>query len=113
MSPALVPGRILRVEPSSSPGDEPSKLSASLPKESPMDGDRGPIWTSVNGGGLGRRGELDGETPAAVMARGGEIKRECEKEGERTGPCGGRGRSGENRDNWSVLLMGTAIELKL
>ena len=52
-----------------------------------MDGDCGPIWTSVNGGGLGRRGELDGETPAAVMARGGEIKRECDKEGERTGPC--------------------------
>ena len=68
MSAALVPGRILRVELSSSPA--PRTFSASWPNESPTDGDCGPIWTSVNGGGLGRRGELDGETLAAVMARG-------------------------------------------
>lgn len=66
ISAALVPGRILRVEPSSSPDPETND-SASVPKGSPIDGDRGPIWTSVKGGGLGSRGELDGETPAAVM----------------------------------------------
>lgn len=72
-----------------------------------MDGDCGPIWTSVNGGGLGRRGELDGETPAAVMARGVEIKRECEKEGEKeAGPVAGLEGAKENRDSRSVLLMG-------
>jgi hypothetical protein len=114
MSSALVPGRILRVEPSSSPDDEPSRLSASLPKESPTDGDCAPIWTSVNGGGLGRRGELDGETPAAVMARGGEIKRECETEGAIIGPCGGRGRSGGEQGQPECFVDGeTAIELKL
>lgn len=42
--------------------------SASLPNDSPTDGEAGPIWTSVNGGGLGKRGELDGETAAAAMA---------------------------------------------
>lgn len=67
MSAVLVPGRILRVEPSSSA--PPRNCSASLPNDSPTEGDRGPIWTSVKGGGLGSRGELDGETPAAVMAR--------------------------------------------
>lgn len=68
ISAAFVPGLILRVEPSSSPA-EPPRSSASLPKVSPTEGDCGPIWTSVNGGGLGRRGELDGETPVVVMAR--------------------------------------------
>lgn len=68
MSAALVPGRILRVEPSSPPEDPIRILSPSGLIDSPADGDCGPIWTSGNGGGLGRRGELDGETPAAVMA---------------------------------------------
>lgn len=69
MSAVLVPGRILRVDPSSSLPEPPRRCSASLPKVSPTEGDWGPIWTSVNGGGLGSRGELDGEAPAAVMAR--------------------------------------------
>lgn len=62
-----MPGRILRVEPSSVSCDAPSSFSSTLPYESPTVGDLGPIWTSVNGGGLGRRGELEGETPAAAM----------------------------------------------
>ena len=74
MSLALVPGRILRVEPSSAPAEPPINCSATFSNDSPTDGDSGPICTSVNGGGLGRRGELDGETPVAVMARMGGYK---------------------------------------
>lgn len=65
ISAALVPGRILRVEPSSVSCDS---LSPARPYESPTVGDLGPIWTSVKGGGLGSRGELEGDTPAAAMA---------------------------------------------
>ena len=60
ISAALVPGRILREALWSR-----EALSAfcwtALPPD-PGDGDRGPICTSGNGGGLGRRGELAGET---------------------------------------------------
>lgn len=64
ISAALVPGLILLVEPSSvSVNGEKSWPSPPL---SPTVGDWGPICTSVNGGGLGRRGELEGDTGAAV-----------------------------------------------
>jgi hypothetical protein len=64
MSTAFVPGLILRVDPSSVSGNGAKSCSPAL---SPTVGDLGPIWTSVNGGGLGRRGELDGDTPAAAI----------------------------------------------
>lgn len=67
MSTALVPGLTLRSDPWSSFCPFPRNCSASLPNDSPTEGDLGPIWTSVNGGGLGKRGELDGDTPAAAM----------------------------------------------
>lgn len=70
ISAALVPGRILRSNPSSS--NPVNNCSASLPKDSPTDGDFGPIWTSVNGGGLGKRGELDGDTPATAIIENGK-----------------------------------------
>lgn len=70
ISAALVPGRILRVEPSSdllgstssgdiwfkggSPGDD-------VIGKAFMIGDLRPIWTSGIGGGLGRRGEEEGD----------------------------------------------------
>ena len=88
ISAAFVPGRILLVEPSSGLMLPPSSLS--LPAESPIVGDFGPICTSVKGGGLGSRGELDGETggPLDVVAifeyrrmlvtgRSGGVKRSC------------------------------------
>lgn len=73
MSKALVPGLTLLSDPLSSACPVPSNCSASLPNDSPTDGDLGPIWTSVNGGGLGKRGELEGDTPAAVMVEGYQL----------------------------------------
>lgn len=77
MSAALVPGRILLVVPSLSlvgsirPGDILSGFGR--PDEAMLDevfviGDLGPIWTSGNGGGLGSRGELDGERAPMLPA---------------------------------------------
>ena len=62
ISKALVPGLTLRVEFTSSLSSwvYPGSCSVSLPNESPTEGDWGPIWTSVSGGGLGNRGELEG-----------------------------------------------------
>ena len=56
MSAALVPGRILR-DAFASNGFRPSSpcsFGAAM-------GDLGPSWSSAMGGGLGSRGELDGE----------------------------------------------------
>lgn len=66
ISAALVPGRILLVDPSSVSA-KGAKSWSPLPV-SPTVGDCGPIWTSVNGGGLGRRGELEGDEAVAVAA---------------------------------------------
>lgn len=82
MSAALVPGRILLVAPSSSlvgsarPGE--AFPGFGRPGEAMLDevfmiGDLGPSWTSGNGGGLGSRGELDGERApmlAAIVSEG-------------------------------------------
>lgn len=67
MSAALVPGLILRAAPSS--GLEVASRDSSL-FMSPIPGLCGPYWTSAMGGGEGKRGELEGETPdlAAVTA---------------------------------------------
>lgn len=82
ISSAFVPGRILLV---ALPSDPPPPSSFVLPLlppcvvMSPMTplgkttlsplrpGDLGPNWTSVNGGGLGNRGELDGEAGWVVL----------------------------------------------
>jgi hypothetical protein len=42
-------------------------------------GDLGPNWSSAIGGGLGRRGELDGEIGVAVIV----VVNECEGRGRR------------------------------
>ena len=60
MSAAFVPGRILLVAALSSVALSTSSTAG--PPAAPDEGDFGPICTSGNGGGLGRRGELDGET---------------------------------------------------
>jgi len=58
MSTALVPGRIRRLALASK---IPSSILISCElDESTIDGDLGPIWISVGGGGLGSRGELGG-----------------------------------------------------
>lgn len=66
MSAAFVPGRILLDAPESAwlkPASCPwSSADAGV-------GDLGPIWSSAMGGGLGRRGELDGDM--AAMTDGG------------------------------------------
>lgn len=70
MSIALLPSRTLRVALASSlllSGVYPSDCSASWPEDSSTDGDGGPIWTSVSGGGLGKRGEVDDWTPAVAI----------------------------------------------
>lgn len=69
ISAALVPGRILREEALSLPFDAARNSCVSVPKDSPTEGDLGPICTSVNGGGLGKRGELDGDAPPAAMVK--------------------------------------------
>ena len=89
MSIALLPGRTLRVALASSlllTGVYPSDCSASWPEDSsPTDGDGGPIWTSVSGGGLGKRGEVDDWTPAvAIVERDSIRKREKGIGGKRT-----------------------------
>lgn len=99
MLAALLPGRILRVEPSSDAGT-PRSCSASFPNDSPTEGDCGPIWTSVKGGGLGRRGELDGETPA-VMAR---VERDQEKRRAKT-----KGEKPKEIKEWKVTPRPQAI----
>jgi hypothetical protein len=65
MSVLFVPGRILLVD--SSSGGPPRSSSDVTPEPSLTVGDLGPIWTSVNGGGLGSRGELDGEAPDVAI----------------------------------------------
>ena len=67
MSAAFVPGLIRRVDPSSHSRETPKSFSLALPKPSLTVGDCGPIWTSVKGGGLGNRGELEGEAPVAAI----------------------------------------------
>lgn len=58
MSATFVPGCILRAALASS---ILCSIALSCPlDESPRDGDFGPIWISVRGGGLGSRGELGG-----------------------------------------------------
>lgn len=57
MSWALVPGRILLAEPWSTFAS--SECSSAM-------GDLGPSWSSAMGGGLGSRGELDGDMAAMV-----------------------------------------------
>lgn len=77
MSTALVPGRILLVAPSSSlvRSARPGELFSGFlrPGEGMLDeifmfGDLGPSWTSGNGGGLGSRGELEGERAPMSVA---------------------------------------------
>lgn len=60
MSAAFVPGLILLAEPWSTLR-EASNWSSFPMSEIP--GLRGPYWTSGIGGGEGRRGELEGDTP--------------------------------------------------
>lgn len=70
MSAAFVPGRILLVAPMSGLLTPPSSCSVPV-ADAPMVGDFGPIWTSVKGGGLGSRGELEGDmAPALVVMLG-------------------------------------------
>ena len=59
MSAAFVPGRILRAAPSS--GFDAASRDSSFDRSIP--GLFGPNWTSGIGGGEGKRGELDGDTP--------------------------------------------------
>lgn len=77
MSAALVPGRILLVVPSLSfvGSVRPGEILPGFgrPGEAVLDevfmiGDLGPIWTSGNGGGLGSRGEVDGERAQMLAA---------------------------------------------
>lgn len=59
ISDAFVPGCILRAAFASS---IPCSIAVSwLAEVSPIEGDLGPIWISVGGGGLGSRGELGGK----------------------------------------------------
>lgn len=84
MSAALVPGRILLVLPSSSfvgsirPGEAfPGfgRPGEAVLEEVFMVGDLGPSWTSGNGGGLGSRGELDGERALMLAAMISKLQR--------------------------------------
>ena len=46
----------------------------------------------MNGGGLGSRGELDGEAPGAVMARNGKVERAGPKKREERNVIGDSGK---------------------
>ena len=52
-----------------------SDSGMALPWVAFMPGDLGPIWTSGKGGGLGRRGELDGDMLPIEGADGAMIVR--------------------------------------
>ena len=66
MSAALVPGRILLVDPLSSLAASSTSCVVAAAC-APGDGDDGPSWTSGKGGGLGSRGEVEGDMlPAAA-----------------------------------------------
>ncbi len=66
ISAAFVPGCILRAALASK---IPCSMAVSwIPEESPREGDFGPIWISVGGGGLGSRGELGGRDMAQSQA---------------------------------------------
>ena len=76
ISAAFVPGRILRIAPLSSA--VVSLFSGIIVLCSGLKpGDFGPICTSGKGGGLGRRGDLEGDTPptAAAIAMGRKSRR--------------------------------------
>lgn len=66
ISADFVPGRILLSAPCSS-----FEVSSEPPVEFAwiafMPGELGVIWTSVKGGGLGRRGELEGDAGLMLM----------------------------------------------
>lgn len=66
MSSALLPGRILLVD-SSLFVPWASRPNWLVDAPSPRPGDVGGSCTSVSGGGLGRRGELDGEAGVAEV----------------------------------------------
>ncbi len=78
MSCAVVPGRILRV---GLPFPTPAALGSTRSLDTDAAtalallrlGDREPNWTSVSGGGLGRRGELEGDkgAPAVLVVMAG------------------------------------------
>jgi hypothetical protein len=77
---AFVPGRIRLFESAS-----PFSLLArpwTAATESANKGDFGPIWTSGNGGGLGRRGELVGDAGSVMFII---FEGECMLERGRTG----------------------------
>jgi hypothetical protein len=65
MSAAFVPGRIRRAAPVSSPCSWPTSC-ASASDNVLGDGEIGGSWTSGNGGGEGRRGELEGDAGAGA-----------------------------------------------
>jgi len=67
ISAAFVPGRILLDAPESA---WLNPLSRPCSSAEAAVGDLGPSWSSAIGGGLGRRGELDGDM-AAMVARCG------------------------------------------
>jgi len=62
ISAAFVPGRIRRIAPLSNFVVSLFSGTAALCSGLKL-GDLGPIWTSGKGGGLGRRGDLEGDTP--------------------------------------------------
>lgn len=64
MSSLLVPGRMRRAAPLSR-WAAPSSLPSSSYSDTP--GDVGIVWSSAMGGGLGSRGEDEGDTTAAAM----------------------------------------------
>ena len=66
ISTAFVPGRILLSDPCSTFAPPPVSDVVVL-LVPPIPGDLGPICTSVNGGGLGRRGKLEGDAGAAIL----------------------------------------------
>ena len=65
MSAAFVPRRILHVDALSKVAAA-SGSSRAIPCVAFIAGDWGPILTSGKGGGLGRRGEVDGDIDAAI-----------------------------------------------
>lgn len=77
MSAALVPGRIRLNAPKSCLAASSNSWAAIEPVEPPIVGDLGPIWTSGKGGGLGRRGEREGETGSATAAMTVESRCSC------------------------------------
>lgn len=64
MSTAFVPGRI-RLEAACSVGNNWDLGSLS---EAPRPGDWGAVWSSAIGGGLGKRGKVDGENDGGAEA---------------------------------------------